>query len=182
MPGNIPSLALRIDSTSERDVPLILRFITALAEYEKLEHQVVATEAMLRETLFGADPAAHVVIARVGEEPAGFALWFYNYSTFLARPGLYLEDLFVLPEWRGHGVGRFLLTHLAALAVARGCGRMEWSVLEWNAPAVGFYKKLGAEVMEEWRICRLTGETLTALGKEREREKPATGSRSPADE
>ena len=169
-----------IARATERDVPLILRFIRALAEYERLEHQVVATEAMLRETLFGAHPAAHVVIARVDELPVGFALWFYTYSTFLARPGLYLEDLFVLPEWRGHGVGRTLLTHLATLAVEQGCGRMEWSVLDWNEPAIGFYRKLGAEVMEQWRICRLTGETLAALGGTAE--KPATGSRSPADE
>ena len=170
---------VRIDPATEQDVPLILQLITALAEYEKLQHQVVATEALLRETLFGDAPAAHVVIARVGNEPAGFALWFYNYSTFLARPGLYLEDLFVLPQWRGHGIGKRLLTHLAAIAVARGCGRMEWSVLDWNAPAVGFYRKLGAQVMEEWRICRLTGETLEAVGR---KSKPAIGSRPPADE
>ena len=155
---------LRIDPATVADVPLILRLITALADYEKLTHQVVATEDALRDTLFGPAPAAHVVIARVDDEPAGFALWFYNYSTFLATPGLYLEDLFVYPSFRGRGVGRALLQHLAAIALERGCGRMEWSVLDWNAPALGFYRKLGAEVMEEWRICRVTGETLTALG------------------
>jgi GNAT superfamily N-acetyltransferase len=148
----------------EQDVPLILRLVRALADYEKLTHQVVATEEALRGTLFGSAPAAHVVIARMGDMPAGFALWFYNYSTFLARPGLYLEDLFVLPEWRGHGIGRALLTHLARVAVGRGCGRMEWAVLDWNEPAIGFYKRLGATVLEDWRICRLTGETLRALG------------------
>jgi GNAT superfamily N-acetyltransferase len=145
------------------DVPLILRLITALAEYEKLADQVVATEDMLRASLFGPHPAAHVVIARVGGEPAGFALWFYNYSTFLAKPGLYLEDLFVLPAFRGQGVGKALLVHLARVAVERGCGRMEWSVLDWNAPAIGFYRKLGAAVMADWRLCRLTGDTLHAL-------------------
>jgi GNAT superfamily N-acetyltransferase len=158
--------ALTISSATVDDVPLILRLITALADYEKLTHQVVATEAALRDSLFGASPAAHVVIARVGGEPAGFALWFYNYSTFLAKPGLYLEDLFVLPERRGQGIGRALLRHLAGIAVRRGCGRMEWAVLDWNEPAIGFYKRLGATVMEDWRICRLTGDTLRALGEQ----------------
>lgn len=154
---------IRIEPATERDVPLILRLITALAEYERLAHQMVATEAALRETLFGHKPAAETVIAYVDTEPAGFALWFHNYSTFLAKPGLYLEDLFVLPEWRGHGVGRRLLSHLARIAVDRGCGRMEWAVLDWNEPAVGFYRRLGATVMEDWRICRLTGDALAAL-------------------
>ena len=157
-------MSIRIQPAAEADVPLILRLIGALADYERLTHQVVATEAALRETLFGDTPAAEVVIAYVDDVPVGFALWFYNYSTFLARPGLYLEDLFVLPEWRGHGVGRELLTDLARVAVERGCGRMEWSVLDWNESAIGFYRKLGATVMEDWRICRLTGETLAALG------------------
>ena len=157
-------MSIRIQPATEADVPLILRLIGALADYERLTHQVVATEAALRETLFGDTPAAEVVIAYIDDVPVGFALWFYNYSTFLARPGLYLEDLFVLPEWRGHGVGRQLLTHLARVAVERGCGRMEWSVLDWNESAIGFYRKLGATVMEDWRICRLTGETLAALG------------------
>jgi GNAT superfamily N-acetyltransferase len=155
---------IRIEPATERDVPLILRLITALAEYEKLPHQCVATEAALRETLFGDTPAAEVVIAYVGAEPAGFALWFHNYSTFLARRGLYLEDLFVRPEWRGQGIGRALLSHLARIAVARGCGRMEWSVLDWNEPAIGFYRRMGATVMEDWRICRIADDTLAALG------------------
>jgi GNAT superfamily N-acetyltransferase len=158
------SRACLILPATVEDVPLILRFITALAEYERLTHQVVATPDALRDTLFGATPAAHVVIARVGDAPAGFALWFYNYSTFLATPGLYLEDLFVLPEWRGHGIGRALLQHLAAIALRRGCGRMEWAVLDWNAPAIGFYERLGATVLQDWRICRVSGDTLRALG------------------
>jgi GNAT superfamily N-acetyltransferase len=157
-PGN-----LRIDAATAGDIPLILRLITALAEYERLAHQVVATETALAATLFGPHPSAQVVIARVVDQPAGFALWFHNYSTFLAKPGLYLEDLFVLPEFRGQGIGRALLVHLAGIAVDRGCGRMEWSVLDWNAPAIGFYRRLGAAVMEDWRICRLTGDTLQAL-------------------
>ena len=154
---------VRIVAATPGDIPLILRLITALAEYEKLAHQVIATEEALTATLFGAQPSAEVVIAHVGDQPAGFALWFHNYSTFLAKPGLYLEDLFVLPAFRGHGVGKALLVHLAGIAVERGCGRMEWSVLDWNAPAIGFYRKLGAAVMEDWRICRLTGDTLQAL-------------------
>jgi GNAT superfamily N-acetyltransferase len=157
-------MRIRIAPATESDVPLILRLISALADYERLSHQVAATEGALRETLFGDKPAAEVVIAYVDNVPVGFALWFYNYSTFLARQGLYLEDLFVLPEWRGHGIGRRLLSHLASIAVERGCGRMEWSVLDWNESAIGFYRKLGATVMEDWRICRLTGETLAALG------------------
>jgi GNAT superfamily N-acetyltransferase len=155
---------IRIEPATERDVPLILRLITGLAEYERLAHQVVATEDALRATLFGARPAAEVVIAYAGDEAAGFALWFHNYSTFLARPGLYLEDLFVRPEWRGKGIGRALLAHLARIAVARGCGRMEWSVLDWNESAIGFYRRLGAELLDDWRICRVTGDRLAALG------------------
>ena len=157
-------MSIRIVAATEADVPLILSLISALADYERLSHQMVATEAALRETLFGEKPAAEVVIAYVDDVAVGFALWFYNYSTFLGKPGLYLEDLFVLPEWRGHGVGRRLLSYLASVAVERGCGRMEWSVLDWNESAIGFYRKLGATLLEDWRICRLTGETLAALG------------------
>lgn len=142
------------------DVPLILAFIRDLAVYEKLAHEVVATEEALRRTLFGAIPSAHVAIAEVDGRPAGFALYFFNYSTFLARPGLYLEDLFVKPEFRGGGTGKALLLHLAKLANARGCGRMEWSVLDWNEPAKGFYRKLGAVPLEDWRVMRLTGPAL----------------------
>lgn len=142
------------------DVPLILDFIRGLAVYEKLAHEVVATETTLRETLFGATPAAQVVIAEVDGQSAGFALYFFNYSTFLAKPGLYLEDLFVKPEFRGAGTGKALLLHLAKIANARGCGRMEWSVLDWNEPAIKFYEALGVRRMQEWQICRLTGPAL----------------------
>lgn len=147
------------------DVPLILEFIRGLADYEKLSAEVTATEAQLHATLFPPDgaPAAHCVLAFApddGGAPAGFALYFFNYSTFLARPGLYLEDLFVRPAFRGRGFGKALLLHLARLANARGCGRMEWSVLDWNQPAIEFYESLGAHRMKEWQICRLTGAAL----------------------
>ena len=144
---------------------MILDLIRGLAAYERLSHEVVATEAQIEASLFGPGPAAEVVIAWAGDQAIGFALFFPNFSTFLGRRGLYLEDLFVVQEWRNRGVGRRLLTHLARLAVERGCGRFEWSVLSWNEPAVGFYRKLGAEVMEDWRICRVTGEALARLGK-----------------
>jgi GNAT superfamily N-acetyltransferase len=158
-----PPGELRIDRATEDDVSLILTLIEALADYERLAEAVVATEERLRTTLFGRNPSAEVVIARVGAEPVGFAVWFFNYSTFLARPGLYLEDLFVLPAWRGRGVGRALLVHLATVAVARECGRMEWSVLDWNEPAIRFYRSLGATPMDEWTVFRLTGGALDDL-------------------
>ena len=145
------------------DVALILDFIRGLAAYEKLSHEVEADEAKLTRTLFpatGHAPAAHCVLADCAGVPAGFAIYFFNYSTFLARPGLYLEDLFVKPEFRGRGLGKALLLHLARLANERGCGRMEWSVLDWNQPAIDFYESLGARRMREWQICRLTGESL----------------------
>ena len=151
---------ITIVPASESDVPVILRMINGLAEYERLSHEVVATEDSLRETLFGPRPAAEVVLAYDGDEPVGFALFFHNYSTFMGRPGLYLEDLFVVPSWRGRGVGRLLLTHLAAIAVERRCGRMEWAVLDWNESAIGFYRRLGASLLDDWRICRLTGDAL----------------------
>lgn len=147
-------------SATVADVPLILDFIRGLADYEKLAHEVIATEDALRRTLFGSPPAAHVVIAEVGGQPAGFALYFFNYSTFLAKPGLYLEDLFVKPEFRGSGTGKALLLHLAKIANTRDCGRMEWSVLDWNEPAIKFYESIGARRMKEWQICRLTGADL----------------------
>ena len=153
----------RIEPASERDVPLILQLIKGLAEYEKLAHEVVATEDSLRASLFGARPDAEVVIAYSGSEAVGFALFFHNYSTFLGKRGLYLEDLFVLPAWRGHGAGQALLTYLARLAEERGCGRFEWSVLDWNEPAIRFYERMGARLMKEWRICRVTGDALTAM-------------------
>jgi GNAT superfamily N-acetyltransferase len=154
---------IRIERATERDVPLILSLIKGLAEYEKLAHEVAATEETLRATLFGPRPAAEVVIAYADGTPAGFALFFHNYSTFLGQPGLYLEDLYVVPEWRGRGLGKRLLTHLAQLAVERNCGRLEWSVLDWNAPAIGFYTRLGARLMDEWSIFRVTGDSLRAL-------------------
>jgi GNAT superfamily N-acetyltransferase len=142
---------------------LILEMIRALAEYERMSDQVTATEAGLREALFGARPGAEVLMAYVDDRPAGFALFFHNFSTFLGRHGLYLEDLFVVPGQRGGGVGKRLLVELARIAVERGCGRFEWSVLDWNEPAIGFYKRLGAQPMEEWTIFRLAGDGLRRL-------------------
>jgi GNAT superfamily N-acetyltransferase len=156
---------IRIARATAADVPLILRLIQGLAVYEQLAHEVTATEAGLRDTLFGPRPAADVVIAYAGDTPAGFALFFPNYSTFLGKPGLYLEDLFVLPEWRGRGLGLALMKHLARTAVERGCGRFEWSVLDWNAPAIGFYEGLGAKLMDGWSIVRVTGDALTELAR-----------------
>jgi len=129
--------------------------------------QVVTTEAGVRASLFGPAPGAEAVIARLGSEAVGFAVWFHNYSTFLGRRGLYLEDLFVVPEWRGRGVGRALLAHLARVAVARNCGRMEWAVLNWNEPSIGFYRSIGAVPMDEWTVHRVTGDDLVALAEQR---------------
>jgi GNAT superfamily N-acetyltransferase len=154
---------VRIEPATERDVPLILALINALAEYERLGDEVVATEATLRESLFGDRPCAEVAIARAGTEPVGFAVWFHSYSTFLSRRGLYLEDLFVVPSWRGRGVGRDLLEYVARVAVERDCGRLEWSVLDWNEPAIGFYRKLGSRAMDEWTVHRVTGDALRRL-------------------
>jgi GNAT superfamily N-acetyltransferase len=145
------------------DIPQILAFIRALADYERLLHEVIATEDGLRTALFGSRPYAEVVLAEDAGVPVGFALFFHTFSTFLGQPGLYLEDLFVVPEARGRGVGRALLGHLARVAVARGCGRVEWAVLDWNAPAIRFYDSLGARPNEEWTVYRLTGDPLAAL-------------------
>jgi GNAT superfamily N-acetyltransferase len=158
-----PPGSLRIEPAGADDVPIILSLIKALGEYERLSHEIVATEDGLRTWLFGERPAAEVVLAYAGDAVVGFALFFHNFSTFLGRPGLYLEDLFVIPEWRGRGIGKRLLVHLAALAVERGCGRMEWSVLDWNEPALRFYERMGARVMEEWKLCRLTGDRLARV-------------------
>ena len=144
-------------------MPIILRCIRGLAEYERLGHECIATEELLRESLFGESPAAWVVLALAGDEPAGFALWFQSYSTFLAKPGLYLEDLFVYPQHRGRGLGRQLLRHLARVAVERDYGRVEWSVLDWNVDAIGFYRSIGAELLDDWRRCRLAGDAIPAL-------------------
>ena len=147
------------------DVPLILSLIRELAEFERLLHEVVADEARLREHLFGVCPVAEVLLGFDADgTPMGFALFFQNFSTFLARPGIYLEDLYVRPAFRGKGLGRILLQRIAQMAVERGCGRFEWAVLDWNESAISFYKKLGAQVMEDWRICRVTGEALQTLG------------------
>jgi GNAT superfamily N-acetyltransferase len=163
--AGLPPVTLR--QAEPADVPQILAFIRELAGYEKLEHEVVATEPQLMEYLFGPRPVAEVVIAEIDATPIGFALFFHNFSTFLGRPGLFLEDLYVQPHARGGGVGRALLCHLAGIAVARGCGRMDWNVLDWNEPAIGFYKKLGADVLPDWRTCRLTGDALRALAQSR---------------
>lgn len=149
-----------IRSALPADVPLILAFIRDLATYEKLLPEVSATEEQLLATLFAEQPVAHCILAYSDGQPAGFALYFFNYSTFLAKPGLYLEDLFVKPTFRGTGLGKALLLHLAKIANARGCGRMEWSVLDWNQPAINFYKKLGAVPQNEWTVFRLTGPAL----------------------
>lgn len=155
------SLTIRLAARS--DVPLILHFIRGLAEYERLPHAVVATESLLAEQLFGEHPGAEVLIAEWDGVPAGFALFCHNFSTFLGRRGLWLEDLYVEPEQRGRGIGKRLLARLAAIAVERGCGRLEWSVLDWNTEAIGFYRSLGAEAMDEWTTFRVTGEALVQL-------------------
>jgi len=153
-------MSLRIAPALESDVPVILDFIRQLADYEKLSGEVAATEESLRDTLFGARPYAEVLIAYWEEMPVGFALFFHNYSTFLAKPGIYLEDLFVNPAARGKGIGKALLTRLAELALERGCGRVEWAVLDWNAPSIEFYQRMGARAMDEWTTFRLTGASL----------------------
>lgn len=157
---------VRIRGATSADVGLILRFVRELAEYEKLAHQVVATEADIHESLFGHRPVAECVIAESAATPAGFAIFFHNFSTFLGKPGLYLEDLYVSPAMRGRGVGRRLLAHLAKLALSRGCGRFEWAVLDWNEPAIRFYQGLGAQILEDWRINRVTGDALARLAAE----------------
>lgn len=154
---------LHIRKAERRDCAIILQFIKALAEYEKLLHEVVATEAKLADTLFGEHPGAEVMIAEWSKEPAGFALFFHNYSTFLSQPGIYLEDLFVYPQFRGHGIGKSLLIYLAEVAVERHCGRLDWSVLDWNEPAIRFYKSIGARAMDDWTQFRLAGKSLENL-------------------
>lgn len=158
-----PAIILR--PATRADIPQILDFIRGLAEYEKLAHEAVATPALLETHLFGERPAAEVVIAEADGVPAGFALFFHSFSTFLGQPGLYLEDLFVLPGHRGLGIGRRLMVHLAQLAVARGCGRFEWSVLDWNEPAIRLYRSLGAVGLDGWTVQRVTGDALQALAR-----------------
>jgi GNAT superfamily N-acetyltransferase len=154
---------IRIVEATAADVPAILGMIRELAEYEKLSDRVTATEGKLRETLFGPHPAADVLLAYSGPQCAGFALFFPNYSTFLATAGVFLEDLYVKPEWRGRGIGRALMVRVAQIARERGCGRMEWEVLDWNEPSIGFYKRLGAVPMDDWTKYRLIGEALEKL-------------------
>jgi GNAT superfamily N-acetyltransferase len=158
---------LKIEPATERDVPLILSLIRSLAEYERLSDKVVATEADLRDALFGERPAAEAVIAYVDGKPVGYALWFHTFSTFLGKRALYLEDLFVLPAWRAKGVGRALLAHLAGIALERECGRIEWAVLRWNETAIGFYQSIGATPITEWTVYRLAGDALSDMARAR---------------
>ncbi|TDF67865.1 GNAT family N-acetyltransferase [Cupriavidus sp. L7L] len=161
--------AFTLRPATAADSETLFNLILALAEYEKLTHIVEATPQKIEEALFGATPHAEAVLVEVDANGApkavGFALFFHNFSTFLAKPGLYLEDLYVDPAWRGQGLGKALLQHLAALAVERGCGRFEWSVLDWNQPSIDFYQAMGADVLPDWRICRVTGDALARLGK-----------------
>jgi len=160
---NTSNSKLRLRFATEADTALILAFIRELAEYEHLAHEVVADEETLRRTLFYDRKVAEVVIAEYCTEPAGFALFFHNYSTFLGKAGLYLEDLFVKPAFRGKGIGKELLACLARIALDRGCGRLEWWVLDWNESAIGFYRNLGAQAMDEWTVFRVTGDALSRL-------------------
>lgn len=155
-----------IKTATIHDVPLILFFIKELAEYEKLLHEVVATEIILKETLFGEKAHAEVIIGYLNDQPVSFALYFYNFSTFLGRPGIYVEDLFVKPAARGQGIGKKMLSYLAYLAKKRKCGRLEWWVLDWNEPAIGFYKRIGARAMDEWTVYRVTDKDLAKLAAE----------------
>ena len=161
-----PGLEIRF--AAQEDVPLILSLIKELAEYERLSADVVADEASLKKYLFGGRRYAETLLAFFEGKPAGFALFFHHFSTFLCRPGIYLEDLFVRPEFRGKGIGKALLNYLGRLAVERKCGRLEWAVLNWNEPAIGFYKNLGARVMDDWTVFRLTGEALHRLAEKSE--------------
>ncbi len=156
-------LMFQIRAALPADVPAIFSLIQALAEYEKLSHQVTGSIEQLHTHLFGEKPVVEAIVATVHEHAIGFALYFYNYSTFLTKPGIYLEDLFVLPEYRGQGIGKALLTQLAQIALEQDCGRLEWSVLDWNESAIGFYERMGATVLPDWRICRVTGEALLQM-------------------
>jgi GNAT superfamily N-acetyltransferase len=156
-------MTITLRAATPHDVPLIFRFICDLATYEKLRHEVEADEALLTDHLFGPTPRAEVIIGEIDGTPQGFALFFHNFSTFAGRPGIYLEDLFVDPAARGSGLGKALLIRLAQLAKERGCARLEWAVLDWNEPAIAFYRSLGARGMDEWTINRVDGDALTAL-------------------
>jgi GNAT superfamily N-acetyltransferase len=156
----------RIDPAAEADVPVLLDLIRGLAEYERLSHRVVATEEGLRAALFGLRPVAEAVIARAGDEAVGFAVYFPSFSTFAGRPNMYLEDLYVEPQWRRQGAGRRLFAHVARIAAERGCGQVSWSVLDWNEPALNFYRGLGAEPVTEWVGYKLAGDAFRRLAKD----------------
>lgn len=158
-----PTSTVEIQPATSEDVPLLFDLIRALAEFEQLAHEVVGTPEELHQHLFGERPYIEAAVARVDGAAAGFALFFHNYSTFLTKPGIYLEDLFVLPQYRRQGVGKALLVYLGKLALSRGCGRLEWSVLDWNENAIAFYKRMGAELQHDWRICRVSGDALNAF-------------------
>lgn len=168
MSDSLPNSSLHIRAANVQDVSTIFQLIQDLAAFEKLSHEVTGNEMLLQEHLFGSHPLIEVILAEIAtkdgdNQVVGFALFFYNYSTFLTKPGMYLEDLFVTAEYRGQGVGKALISHLAKLAIAKDCGRLEWSVLEWNVNAIAFYKKIGATVLPDWRICRVTGANLQKL-------------------
>jgi GNAT superfamily N-acetyltransferase len=164
IPTKIDGFTIR--QATESDVPQILRFIKDLAEYEKLSHEVIATEGDFRQNLFGEKQFAEVVIGESHSEPVGYALYFYNFSTFIGKPGIYLEDLYVKPEERGKGFGKALLAYLARLAIKKDFGRLEWAVLDWNEPSINFYKSIGATLLNEWIINRVTGDNLVKLSDE----------------
>jgi GNAT superfamily N-acetyltransferase len=156
--------SLRIEPARPQHAAVLLSLVRDLARFERLEHQVVATEQQIRDELAASRPVIEASIAWDDQEAVGFALYFHNFSTFLGRRGLYLEDLYVVPAARGRGVGKALIAHLASIAVARGCGRFEWAVLDWNQHAIDFYRSIGAELLTDWRICRVTGDALSRLG------------------
>ena len=163
--NSTPAIAseLIVRSATPTDVPILFQLIQALAKYENLSAAVTGNVGALQEHLFGSRPYVEAILAEYQGQVVGFALFFHNYSTFLTQPGIYLEDLFILPEYRRQGIGKIILTYLANLAVERGCGRLEWSVLNWNQPAIAFYEQIGAVVLPDWRICRLTGHSLHQL-------------------
>lgn len=165
MPTSPPfsSAATVITPATPADVPALFQLVMALAEYEKLVHEVTGTAEDLAQNLFGERPYAEAIVARVDDKPVGFALFFYSFSTFLMQPGIYLEDLFVLPAYRGQGIGKQLLQALGQLAIDKGCGRLEWRVLDWNQPAIAFYQRMGADIKPEWQLCRVAGEALQQL-------------------
>ena len=171
MPDSASSLTLTltIRPATAADAAVLFHLIQALADYEKLAHAVTGSAEALAADLSGDRPACEAILAEHNGQAIGFALFFSNYSTFLTKPGIYLEDLFVLPDYRGQGVGKALLIHLAQLALERNCGRFEWSVLDWNEPAIAFYQRMGATLLEEWRICRVTGDALAVLANQGDR-------------